>query len=260
MSRVAEPVGGAADDTAGEAPGSAERESTKPPAATIETVEQLVRAQLSKALGGPRGIVEGAAPTAAFTIAYVVTDELRTALIVAVGLTAVMLLVRLIQRSTVQFVLNALFGIGIGALFAARAGGGGDGDEQALAYFLPGIIYNAVYSGVLLLSVVTRWPVVGFLVGAVTGDPSGWREDPAMVKLCSRLTLLLAAPCVVRVIVQFPLYQAHKVGWLGTSKVVMGWPLQVAALAAMVALLARGHTPLATPAETDAEETEPATD
>ncbi len=219
----------------------------KPPA-TVETVEQLVRAQLSKALGGPRGIVEGAVPTAAFTIAYVITDEIRTALMVAVGLAAAMLLVRLIQRSTVQFVLNALVGIGIGALFAARAGGGGGGgDDQALAYFLPGILYNAAYSAVLLLSVVTRWPLVGFLVGAVTGDPSAWREDPAMVKLCSRLTLLLAAPCILRVLVQYPLYQAGQVGWLGTAKVVLGWPLQVAALAAMVALLARGRTPLAEP-------------
>lgn len=222
-----------------------EQPAPKPPA-TVETVEQLVRAQLSKALGGPRGIVEGAVPTAAFTIAYVITDELRTALIGAVGLAALMLVVRLIQRSTVQFVLNALFGIGIGALFAARAGGGGGGgDDQALAYFLPGIIYNAAYSVVLVLSVLTRWPLVGFLVGAVTGDPTTWREDRAMVKLCSRLTLLLATPCIVRVLVQVPLYQAEKVGWLGTSKVVMGWPLQVAALGAMVVLLARGHTPLA---------------
>lgn len=217
------------------------------PPATVETVEQLVRAQLSKALGGPRGVVEGALPTAAFTIAFVVTDELRTALIVAVALAALMLVIRLAQRSTVQFVLNALFGIGIGALFAARAGGGGESDHKALAYFLPGIIYNAAYSVVLVLSVLTRWPVVGFLVGAVTGEPTTWREDRAMVKLCSRLTLLLAAPCIVRVLVQVPLYQAEKVGWLGTSKVVMGWPLQVAALAAMVALLARGHTPLASP-------------
>lgn len=224
------------------------QQSSRPPA-TISTVEALVRAQLSKALGGPRGIVEGALPTAAFTIAYVVTDELRIALVVAVGLAALMLLIRLCQRSTVQFVLNALFGIGIGALFAARAGGGGNGDDQALAYFLPGILYNAGYSVVLLLSVVTRWPLVGFFVGAVTGDPSAWREDPAMVKLCGRLTLLLAAPCIVRVLVQFPLYQAGQVGWLGTSKVVMGWPLQVVALGAMVALLARGHTPLATGSE-----------
>ncbi len=224
------------------AEGTAER-----PAANVETVEQLVRQQLSKALGGPRGVLEAAIPTAAFTICYVITDELRTALIVAAGLAGIALLVRLVQRSTVQFVMNAAFGIAIGAAFALRASGGEDKDDGALAYFLPGILYNTAYGAVLLLTVLIRWPLVGFMVGAVTGDPTGWRQDRAMVKLCNRLTLLLALPCVLRVAVQYPLYEAGEVGLLGTAKVIMGWPLQVAALGAMVALLARGRTPLTQP-------------
>lgn len=223
-------------------PGAAQR-----PAANVETVEQLVRQQLSKALGGARGVIEAAVPTAAFTLSYVVTGELKTSLMIAAGLAAVALVVRLVQRSTVQFVMNAAFGIAIGAAFALRASGGEDKDDGALAYFLPGILYNTAYGAVLLLTVLIRWPLVGFMVGAVTGDPTGWRSDPAMVKLCSRLTLLLAAPCVLRVIVQYPLYEAGEVGLLGTAKVIMGWPLQVAALAAMAALLARGHTPLSQP-------------
>lgn len=219
------------------------------PAANVETVEELVRKQLSTALGGPRGVIEAAVPTAAFTLSYVITDELKTALIIAASLAAVALVIRLVQRSTVQFVMNAAVGIGIGAAFALRAGGGEDKDDGALAYFLPGILYNTAYGAVLLLTVLIRWPLVGFMVGAVTGDPTAWRQDKAMVKLCSRLTLLLALPCVLRVAVQYPLYEAGEVGLLGTAKVVMGWPLQVAALGAMVALLARGHTPLEKPVE-----------
>ena len=162
----------------------------------------------------------------------------------AAGLAALALLVRLAQRSTTQFVFNAAFGIAIGAAFAMRGGGGEDGDDRACDFFLPGILYNTVYSAVLLLTVIIRWPVVGFMVGAVTGDPTGWRNDPAMVKLCRQLTLILAVPCVLRVLVQYPLYEACNVGALGTAKVIMGWPLQVAALFAMGALLARGRTPL----------------
>ena len=65
--------------------------------------------------------------------------DLRLAIIVSVACAGVLLAVRLVQRSTPQFVLNALVGIGIGALFAWRAArGGGDAGEQALAYFLPG--------------------------------------------------------------------------------------------------------------------------
>jgi hypothetical protein len=165
------------------------------------SVEELVRSKLAEALGGRRGIVESAVPTIAFTVTYVATHDLKLALTISIAITVGLLIVRLIQRSTVQFVVNALFAIGIAAVFASRSG-------EARDVFLPGILYNTAYGAVLLLTVLIRWPLVGFMVGAVTGDPTGWRNDPAMVKLCSRLTLLLALPCVLRVLVQYPLYEA----------------------------------------------------
>jgi hypothetical protein len=155
----------------------------------------------------------------------------------------------------VQFVLNSLFGIGIGAFFAWRsAQGGGDENDQALAYFLPGIIYNAVYAVGISLSIIARWPIVGFMVGSVAGDPTAWRRDPQIVRLCSHLSWMLVLPCVIRVAVQLPLYLAGRSGAmdpeaavaaLGFSKILMGWPLQLAALTAMVWLLARNRTPVA---------------
>ena len=218
------------------------------------TVEEVVRGQLAKALGGRRGMVEAAVPTIMFTVLFLTTHELKLAVLVSGGAALVLLAVRLAQRSTVQFVLNSLFGIGIGAFFAYRsAQGGGDANDQALAYFLPGIIYNAVYSVVIAFSVVVRWPVVGFLVGSVTGDPTAWRADPNIVRLCSRLTWILALPCLVRVVVQAPIYFAGRNDWwdqdsavaaLGVTKLAMGWPLQIAALSAMVWLLSRNKTPM----------------
>lgn len=217
------------------------------------TVEEIVRGQLSKALGGKRGMVEAAVPTAAFTILFLSTDDLRLALVLSVASALVLLVVRIVQRSTTQFVLNSLVGIGIGALFAWRAAqGGGDANDQALAYFLPGILYNAAYSAVLTLSIITRWPLVGFLVGSVTGDPTAWHADRSIVRLCSRLTWLLVLPCLIRVVVQGPIYLAGRNDWwdegsavavLGVSKIAMGWPLQIAALAGMVWLLGRNRTP-----------------
>jgi hypothetical protein len=218
------------------------------------TVEQVVRGQLAKALGGKRGILEAAVPTIGFTVLFVTTHDLQLAIVVSVVCAAVLLVVRLVQRSTVQFVLNALVGIGIGALFAWRsARGGGDAGDQALAYFLPGLLYNAGYAVLMSVTVLVRWPLVGFLVGSVTGDPTEWRRDPAVVRLCSRLTWVLVAPCVVRVVVQGPIYLAGRNGWwdtdtavaaLAATKLAMGWPLQVAALALMVWLLSRNRTPV----------------
>ncbi|MDQ3325668.1 MAG: DUF3159 domain-containing protein [Actinomycetota bacterium] len=207
-----------------------------------ETVEQLVRAQLSKALGGRRGMVEGAVPTIAFTLAWVIGRDLQVSLLLGAGLAVVLLIVRIVQRQNPQFVLNSLLGIAIAAVFALRSG-------EAQDAFLPGIIYNAVYAAVLIASVLARWPVVGLFIGSVTGDPTGWRDDVGLVRLCSRLTLVLAAPCIVRVVVQYPLWLGGEdmVAWLGAAKIALGWPLQVAVLAAMVWLLGRNATPLQRP-------------
>jgi hypothetical protein len=219
-----------------------------------ETVEAVVRAQLASALGGRRGMLEAAVPTILFTLTFIITKELERSLVVSVAAAVVLLVARLVQRSTVQFVLNSLFGIGIGAFFAWRsAQGGGDENDQALAYFLPGIIYNGAYAVGISLSIIVRWPIMGFMVGSVAGDPTAWHRDPQIVRLCSHLSWMLVVPCVIRVAVQLPLYLAGRSGAmdpeaavavLGLSKIVMGWPLQLAALGAMVWLLARNRTPV----------------
>ncbi len=206
------------------------------PEPTLETVEELVRRQLSAAFGGFRGVIESSVPSLAFLVAYLTTDELRRSIIIAVAVSVVLLVVRLVQRSTPQFVINSLLVIGIGALFASRSG-------EARDVFLPGILYNGAYAVVLIGTILVGWPVVGFLVGSLSGDATSWHRDRALVRLCSRLTWLLAVPCILRVVVQYPLYAADEVGLLGTSKIVMGWPLQVAALLAMAWLLSRNSTP-----------------
>lgn len=198
-------------------------------------------------------MLEAAVPTIAFTVLFVSTKNLPIAVGVSVATALTLLVVRLVHRSTVQFVLNSLVGIGIGAFFAWRsARGGGDANEQALAYFLPGMIYNAGYALLMTLSNVVRWPVVGFMVGSVAGDPTEWHRDPQVVRLCRNLTWMLAAPCVIRVAVQLPIYLAGKaaedagpmVAALAVSKIAMGWPLQIAGLAGMAWLLARNRTPV----------------
>lgn len=201
------------------------------------TVEEVVRAQLAKALGGRRGIIESAVPTALFTILWVASRDLRLSLTVSIAATVILLVLRLVQRSNVQFVLNALVGIGIAALFASRSG-------EARDVFLPGILYNGAYAVVFVLSILIGWPLLGFMIGSFTGDPTAWHRDKGLVKLCSQLTWLMALPCVLRVLVQYPLYASDQVALLGTSKLVLGWPLQLASFAAMAWLLSRNRTPV----------------
>ncbi len=218
-----------------------ERSAESLGAATTETVEHLVRSKLSEALGGRRGIVESAVPTITFTLLYVTTHDLRLALTVSIAITVGLLIVRVMQRSSVQFILNALFGIAIAAVIASRTG-------EARDVFLPGIIYNAAYAALFVFSILVRWPIVGFMIGGITGEPTEWHRDRALVKLCSRLTWLFALPCIVRVLVQYPLYVGDHIALLGTSKIFLGWPLQIAAFGAMAWLLSRNKTPVEQPA------------
>lgn len=220
-----------------------------PTAAAPTTVEALIRQRLATALGGWRGALETALPTAAFVLVWLWRSDLRLAVIVALVLAVVLAVARLVQRGSLQHVLGAVFATGLAAFFALRSG-------RAEDAFLPGILTNAAWAVGTLVSIVARWPVVGFLVGAadpqVQTDPFRWRRDPAIVAVCQRLTWILAGTYAVRLAVMVPLYFAKNIAALGVAKIVLGWPLWLAALGLMGMLLVRGHTPLADPSDGDA--------
>lgn len=231
------------------------------PAPTAATVEAMVRHQMARALGGRRGMVEAGVPGLLFTAVWLPTKDLRLALVLSLASAAVALVIRLVQRSTLQYVLNAVFSIGIGYVFVRiAAGSGGSESDQALAFFLPGIIYSAVYTVVLVATILARWPLIGFMLGSVTGDPTAWHADPQIVRLCSRLTWLLLAPGAIGVLLQGPVWLLGNAGTIEKDTAVaviaalrygLGWPLRIASWSAMIWLLARNHTPLEEASTTD---------
>ncbi len=127
---------------------------------TVATVEALVRRQMATALGGRRGMIEAAVPGLLFTAVWLPTKDLRLALVLSLVAAAAAGVLRLLQRSTLQYVLNAFFSIGIGWVFVRiAASSGGSESDQALAFFLPGIIYSLVYT--IVLGVLLPDPVAG---------------------------------------------------------------------------------------------------
>jgi hypothetical protein len=199
-------------------------------------VEELVRSELAKSLGGWRGMVESALPFVAFTVAWVLTRQLYPSLGAAFVVALVAGLTRLVQRQSLRFVLQAVVPTAIAALVATRTG-------RAEDVFLPGILYNGALALLSVLSIAVRRPLLGFLVGTALNDPTGWLRDRGLVQLSSRLTAVLAVPYVLRFVVQLPLFLTGQVLWLGVAKVVLGWPLLVAVLFVMGLLLSKGRTP-----------------
>lgn len=211
----------------------------------VETVEQVIRRRISEVLGGWYGSLETALPTVAFVILWLIRDEIRPALLAAGGVAIILLGLRLYIGGSVRFVLTSIFATAIAAFFALRSGNAEDA-------FLPGILTSAAYAVGTLVSILTKWPAVGFIVAAGDPDyvehPAAWRRDSAMVKVCSRLTWVLVVLFIVRVGLMLPLYLAGEVAWLGVAKIALGWPAYLMAIVVMGLMLATGRTPVTEPA------------
>jgi hypothetical protein len=220
----------------------------------VETVEALVRHQLAKSLGGKRGMLEAGIPGLVFTLVWLPTKELEWALVGSLVVAGAALVARLVQRSTTQYVFNAIFGIGIGWLFVRLAeSSGGSASDQALAFFLPGILYSLGYTVVMGATCLAGWPLLGFMLGAATEDPLGWHDNKQVVRLCSRLTWLMLVPGAVGVLLQGPVWLlGHRhvidpdiaVTTIAVLRLGLGWVLRIGSWAAMIWLLARNATPL----------------
>ena len=155
-----------------------------------------MRQQLSKALGGRRGMVEAAVPTILFTVTWLTVRDLDLALSVSVGAALVLLAYGWCSARRVQFVVNALFGIGIGWYFVHRSAAVGRLGAGPGAGLLPARdpLQRRLRRGAGASPASIGWPLVGFMVGSITGDPTAWHSDQQVVRLCSRLTWLLVAP------------------------------------------------------------------
>ncbi|WP_082110214.1 DUF3159 domain-containing protein [Demequina phytophila] len=173
---------------------------------------------LHEAVGGWRGFVESSLPGVVFVAAYLLWGGFRVPVIAAGGVMAVLVIVRLIQRTPAVQAASGAIGVAIGAVWAWRSG-------DASGYFAPGLWLNAAYLAGILLSMVVRWPVVGVVMGLIRGEGTHWRADRAQMRRFQLASAVLAAMFALRLAVQVPLYLAGEVAVLGTVKLAMGVPL-----------------------------------
>lgn len=173
---------------------------------------------VADAMGGWRGFIESALPGIVFVIAYLIAEDFQIPVIASVATVLILVIVRLIQRTSVQQALTGVVGVAIGAVWAWRSGEAGD-------YFVPGLWINAAYGTGALLSMAVRWPLVGIVMGLIKGWGTAWRDHPPTMRLMQWGTAILALLFLVRLGVQWPLYMADAVAALGTARLAMGVPL-----------------------------------
>lgn len=175
---------------------------------------------LLDAVGGVLGIAESALPFIAFTIVWTAAgrDDILTAGIVAVAISVVLALARILRRQTTQFALSGVIGVAIGAFVANRTGNAGD-------FFLPGILTNAGSALAYLISIVIRKPLIGLIVSVFTTEGRRWYQEPDRRRMYSRASWIWVGLFSFRLAIQLPLYLTDSVGALAVARVVGGLPL-----------------------------------
>lgn len=179
---------------------------------------------LITAVGGPQGIADSSLPALAFVIAYTVGgNEIGLAAWVAIGVGALMAAVRILRREPLQFVLAGFVGVALAAFIADRTG-------RAEDFFLPGLLLNAAYATAYLVSIAIRWPLLGLILGPLTGEGTAWRKDPERLRLYTRASWIWVGVFSLRLGVQLPLYLAGAVLALGIAKTALGLPIFLVAI------------------------------
>ena len=178
---------------------------------------------LNKAIGGWRGLIDSALPSTLFILIFVFQKNLNNALIASLVLGGVLLIIRLFERKSLTQVFSGFIGLSISVFLTWRT-------KDASNFFLTGIVTNGIYGFLLLISVLIRKPLIGYLVGSLVGDTSGWLKHPLLVRAYTTVTWLWVAVFGLRLLVQIPLYLNDNIALLGTVKIFMGWPLYLFAV------------------------------
>lgn len=178
---------------------------------------------LNKAIGGWRGLIDSALPSMLFILIFVFQKNLNNALIASLVLGGVLLIIRIFERKSLTQVFSGFIGLSISVFLTWRT-------KDASNFFLTGIVTNGIYGFFLLISVLIRKPLIGYLVGSLVGDTSGWLKHPLLVRAYTTVTWLWVAVFGLRLLVQIPLYLNDNIALLGTVKIFMGWPLYLFAV------------------------------
>ncbi|MGW6035807.1 DUF3159 domain-containing protein [Gordonia terrae] len=220
----------------GPAPDQSASEPSAPERTTPTVLEQI---------GGVSGLVYSTVPVVVFVPVNSFFD-LRTAIYAALGVAALLFVVRLIRREPLTPAISGLLGVGICVFIADRVG-------DAKGYFLFGIWSTLVYAIVFVISILVRWPLIGVAWHLVNGEGSSWRRQRSILRAYDIATALWALLFAARYLTQSELYDDGATGWLAFTRIAMGWPLTALVVLATILLVRRAQRAEAARAEASAD-------
>lgn len=179
-------------------------------------------AVLLGAVGGIRGLIEAILPGLGFLVTYTITHDLLISVLAPLAVAVVFIVVRAVQRQPVMPAITGAIGIGLSAGLALVTG-------NISNNFVIGFIINGVAVLALVISLLVRRPLVGVVIGLLTGDEH-WRHDAAKLRIAYVTSVLWLLLSGLRLAVQLPLYLADLPDALAATKLLMGVPLYLGLL------------------------------
>ena len=175
-----------------------------------------------KALGGKKGLIDSGLPAVVFLVTFNVRNDLREAIVAALGLSICLAIFRLAKKDTIQHSISGILGVLICAYFANRSGNASD-------FYIPKLLTNLAYGTAYLVANLVGWPLMGIVLGPLLGENFEWRKNPQRKKVYIRASWIWVAMFFSRIAVQYPIYRSGNVNLLGTVNLAMGYPLFFAA-------------------------------
>lgn len=179
------------------------------------------REKVLQAFGGKKGLIDSGIPAVIFLIVFNIADALRPALMSAIAVSALLTIIRLALRETVQHAMSGFIGVLICAWFANRTGNASD-------LYIPKLLTNLGYGTVYLIGNLVGWPIMGLILGPILGENLKWRNHPERKRAYTLASWLWVAMFFTRIAVQYPMYRSGNVNLLGTVNLAMGYPLFIA--------------------------------
>ena len=173
-------------------------------------------------LGGPIGILESLVPGTVYVTLFSLTLNVLVSATAAASVALVFAVIQLVRKRPLTQVFAGLAGLAISVWLPLRDG---INDAHAADYFVPGLVTNLVYLVVLSLSIIFRYPLIGAVLGFLSGKGSAWRDDRQLFVRYRWITLMWVGMFSIRLAVQVPLYLTQQVAALGVAKLVLGTPL-----------------------------------
>ncbi|MFE7130653.1 DUF3159 domain-containing protein [Streptomyces sp. NPDC057638] len=208
----------------------------------------VTEAALFEAFGGVRGMVETVVPGLLFVTIYTINKDLHVSAIAALGVSLLLVLVRLARKDTVKHAFSGVFGVAFGVVFAMMTGNAKD-------FYLPGMLYTLGLGLAYVITALAGVPLIGLVLGPVFKENLSWRtRNPGRKKAYTKASyawgLILLAKCAIL----FPLYWWADTTQLGWVLVALKIPPFLLAVYLTWIFLAKAPPPIDVFAEMEAEE------